>query len=82
MKLSGIIATLSFSALVAAAPIPLSNRGLLPTPMQAVEKLFPGSEIPRLAGEIGKILEICTYMVLHRVGKMLIKYPVVSRTGW
>jgi hypothetical protein len=66
MKLS-VIATLCFSALVAATPIPLSNRDFLPTPMQAVEKLFPNSGIPKLAEGIGKILEICTYMVLHRV---------------
>jgi hypothetical protein len=82
MKLSTIIATLSFSAFVAATPIPLRNRALLPTPMQAVDKLFPNSGIPKLAEEIGKILEICTYMVLHCVGKMLMIYPVASRTGW
>ncbi|CAI7634717.1 uncharacterized protein N7487_008744 [Penicillium crustosum] len=59
MKLTTFITALSFSTLVAATPVPLSNRGnLLPTPMQAVEKLFPGSGIPRLAGKIEKAFDI------------------------
>lgn len=66
MKLTTIITALSFSALVAATPVPLNNRrNLLPTPMQAVEKLFPGSGIPQLAGKIEKTFDICKYMILH-----------------
>lgn len=71
MKLTTFITALSFSALVAATPVPLNNRGnILPTPMQAVEKLFPGSGIPRLAGKIEKTFDICKYMILHRGGNI------------
>lgn len=68
MKLTTIFATISISALAAAGPVPLNpirnnnRRGLLPTPMQAVEKLFPGSGIPQLAGKVEKTFNICTYM--------------------
>lgn len=63
MKLTTIIAALSFSALVAATPVPLNNRRtLLPTPMQIVNTLFPDSGIPELAREVEKVLD-CTYMV-------------------
>ena len=71
MNLTTFITPLSFSALVAAAPVPLNNRGnLLPTPMQAVEKLFPGSGIPQLAGKIEKTFDICKYMIVYHGGNM------------
>lgn len=71
MKFTTFLTALSFSALVTATPVPLKKRGnLLPTPMQAVEKLFPGSGIPQLAGKIGKTFDICKYMILHHGGRM------------
>ncbi|OQE08528.1 hypothetical protein PENVUL_c009G01127 [Penicillium vulpinum] len=57
MELTTIIATLSFTAIVAATPVPLNN-GRMPPTLQVVEKLFPGSGIPRLAGKLEKTFDI------------------------
>lgn len=71
MKFTTFVTAPSFSALVAATPVPLNNRGnLLPTPMQAVEKLLPGSGIPQLAGKIEKTFDICKYMIVYHGGNI------------
>ena len=62
MKLTAILAALSFSALVAAAPVPTeSRRGFIPKPMDLIEKMYPHSGIPQLAGKLAKGFHLCLY---------------------
>ncbi|OQD85216.1 hypothetical protein PENANT_c010G11218 [Penicillium antarcticum] len=61
MKFTSIITLLSISSMVAAAPI-VEPRNLipgLPRPMEAVEALYPGSGVPKLASKLEKTLNIC-----------------------
>ncbi|EPS31159.1 hypothetical protein POX_h09458 [Penicillium oxalicum] len=65
MKFATILATVSLCALAASAPLPAeSRRGLIPKPMDLVEKMSPNSGIPRLAGKLTKALG-----VLARLGQ-------------
>lgn len=60
MKLTAILAVISLSSVVAAAPVPAeSRRGLIPKPMDLLEKMFPGSGIPKIAGNLEKGLNLC-----------------------
>lgn len=62
MKLTAILAAISLSSLVAAAPVPAeSRRGFIPKPMDLIEKMYPHSGIPQLAGKLEKGLHICMY---------------------
>jgi hypothetical protein len=62
MKLTAILAAISLSSIVAAAPVPTeSRRGIIPKPMDLIEMMYPHSGIPRLAGKVEKELHICTY---------------------
>lgn len=63
MKLTAILAAISLSALVAAAPVPTeSRRGFIPKPMDLIEMMYPHSGIPRLAGKLEKELHICMHV--------------------
>ncbi|KAJ5133976.1 hypothetical protein N7448_001004 [Penicillium atrosanguineum] len=62
MKLTAIFAAISLASAVAAAPVQNEPRNLipgLPTPMDLVEKMYPNSGIPRLAGKVEQELHIC-----------------------
>ena len=62
MKLTAILAAISLSSVVAAAPVQNTPRNLvpgLPTPMDLIEKMYPNSGIPRLAGKVEQELHIC-----------------------
>jgi hypothetical protein len=64
MKFASIATVLSISSMVAAAPI-IEPRNLipgLPRPMEAVEALYPGSGIPKLASKLEKTLNLCMYI--------------------
>jgi hypothetical protein len=62
MKLTAILAAISLSSIVVAAPVPTeSRRGMIPKPMDLIEMMYPHSGIPRLAGKLEKELHICTY---------------------
>lgn len=70
MKLTAIFAAISLTSAVVAAPVQNTPRNLipgLPTPMYMVEKMYPNSGIPRLAGKLEKELHIC--MSYLRSGK-------------
>ncbi|OGE50414.1 hypothetical protein PENARI_c017G02810 [Penicillium arizonense] len=61
MKFASIVTVLSISSMVAAAPI-IEPRNLipgLPRPMEAVEALYPGSGVPKLASKLEKTLNLC-----------------------
>ena len=60
MKLTTVIAAISLSTLAAAAPISAAyRRGLLPSPAEALDILFPNSGIPKLVGKLDKSAGIC-----------------------
>lgn len=80
MKLTVVLAAISLTSVVAAAPVQNTPRNLipgLPTPMDVVEKMYPNSGIPRLAGKLEKELHIC--ISYTRNAKMAITNA--SRTG-
>ncbi|KAJ6108020.1 hypothetical protein N7523_009343 [Penicillium sp. IBT 18751x] len=69
MKLTAIFAAMSLASAVAAAPVQNTPRGLipgLPTPMDVIEKMYPSSGIPRLAGKLEKELHLCTFILETR----------------
>lgn len=78
MKFTSIVTILSVSSMVAAAPI-MEPRNLipgLPSPMQAVDSLYPGSGVPKLAAKLEKTLNLCMYIcsrdtdnILRRLGQ-------------
>ncbi|KAJ5889832.1 hypothetical protein N7504_010642 [Penicillium tannophilum] len=57
MKLTAFLTVLSLSSFVAAAPIDKAARGLLPSPGALLEKAYPHSGIPQLAGKLDKLTE-------------------------
>lgn len=59
MKLTAFLTVLSLSSFVAAAPIDKAARGLLPSPGALLEKAYPHSGIPQLAGKLDKLTGIC-----------------------
>lgn len=62
MKLTVILAAISLSALVVAAPVPTeARRGFIPKPMDIVETMYPHSGIPQLAGKLEKELHLCMH---------------------
>ncbi|KAJ5113478.1 hypothetical protein N7456_002012 [Penicillium angulare] len=68
MNLTPILAALSITSIVAAAPIPnLATRGkILPSPNWVMEKMFPHSGIPQLVGKVDKVTGICKFFRLMR----------------
>ncbi|KAJ5191088.1 uncharacterized protein N7498_010073 [Penicillium cinerascens] len=61
MKLTAILAAMSLSSVVAAAPVQNKPRYLIPgipSPMDIIEKMYPNSGIPRLAGKVENELHI------------------------
>ncbi|KAF7717432.1 Uncharacterized protein PECH_001941 [Penicillium ucsense] len=61
MKFLTILATLCLSALTVAAPVPSepAPRGLIPKPMDLIEKMYPHSGIPKIAGKLEKSIGLC-----------------------
>lgn len=60
MKVTSILATLSLTSFTVAAPMSLNERGgILPSPGYVIEKMFPHSGIPKIAGKLDKTLNIC-----------------------
>lgn len=59
MKFTIFLATISFASTVFAAPLSLNLRGLLPSPLEAVDALFPNSAIPELVGKLERKLGVC-----------------------
>ncbi|KAJ5176357.1 uncharacterized protein N7482_002234 [Penicillium canariense] len=57
MKLTAILAAITLSSVVVAAPVPTeSRRGFIPKPMDLIEKMYPHSGIPKLASKLEKEL--------------------------
>jgi hypothetical protein len=63
MKFTSILAALTFSSVALGAPMSLDPRRLLPSPMQAVDALFPGSGIPKVTGKILAKLGVCKLFI-------------------
>lgn len=61
MKLTALLAAISLSSLIAAAPVThedISRRGKLPTAMDAVDMIFPHSGIPQVASKLRQKLNL------------------------
>ncbi|KAJ5902083.1 hypothetical protein N7495_002611 [Penicillium taxi] len=62
MKLTAFLTALSFSAIIAAAPVSNNSpRGFLPTAADILDKMYPHNGVPRLAQKLDKILNVCQY---------------------
>ncbi|KAJ5095274.1 hypothetical protein N7532_007565 [Penicillium argentinense] len=62
MKFKAILAAISLSSMVAAAPVgENSRRALIPKPMDLLETMYPHSGIPKLAMKVEKTLNLCMY---------------------
>jgi hypothetical protein len=60
MKLIAILATVTFSSMVAAAPVG-DKRELIPKPMDLLEMMYPHSGIPKLTMKVEKELNLCMF---------------------
>jgi hypothetical protein len=62
MKLTTILAAISLSSIVAAAPVPAeSRRGFIPKPIDLIEMMYPHSGNSSVAGKLEKELHICMF---------------------
>ncbi|KAJ6000813.1 hypothetical protein N7481_001222 [Penicillium waksmanii] len=58
MKLIAILATVTLSSMVTAAPVG-NKRDLIPKPMDLLEMMYPHSGIPKLTMKVEKELNLC-----------------------